>query len=143
MSTIAILPISRFKLYHLKKDFDKIYNLVLENSNRTEKKSFSDGTPYTEAELNKKIASILHRLNQLEYPVDKLGKLILITNNAELLNIGKEKVIQLHDREPVYMEKVLSLAVNNSILFAKSDYVKKINKDSVIIYRYTLYKTVV
>jgi len=129
VSTIARLSISRFKLYHLKKEFDKIYDLVLENSSRAEKRSFSDGTPYTEAELNKKIASLLQRLNQLEYPVDKLGKLVLITNNAELLNIGKEKVFQLYDREPVYMESILSYAVDNSILFAKSDYVKKISKD--------------
>ena len=128
MSTIASLPITRFKLYHLKKEFDKIYNLVLENSNRTEKRSFSDGTPYTELELNKKTANILHRLNQLEYNVEDLGKLALITSGADLLDMGVEKLIQLYDREPVYMENILSYIENNSNLFTRS-YAKKINKD--------------
>ena len=129
VSTIARLPISRYKLYHLKKEFDKIYDLVLENSNRTEKKDFSDGTPYTESELNRKINEIHRRLNQLEYPVDELGKLALITYSARVSDTDIEKLIELYDREPIYMESILSYAVDNSILFAKSDYAKKISKD--------------
>jgi len=131
VSTIARLPISRFKLYHLKREFDKIYNLVLENSNRTEKRSFADGTPYTRLNLIKKTTDIYRRLNQLEYPVDELGKLALITYSARVsdTDIDIEKLIELYDREPIYMESILSYAVDNSILFAKSDYAKKISKD--------------
>ena len=90
--------IDKIKLIGIKREFNKICKLVLENSDRTYKKRFSDGTPYTEKELNKRIEDRCNHVNSMVGKVDKeenieLHKIELLSSNEnETIDDVEEKL---------------------------------------------------
>ena len=110
--------IDKIKLIIIKKEFNKIYNLVLENTNRTDKKSFSDGTPYTEAELNKRMVNIGERVANLRVYPNELGLLRALANHkVGFLELGAERLIQLYNREPIFMQNAIIFNFKNFNVF--------------------------
>ena len=132
MSTIGKL-IDRIKLIAIKREFNKIYNLVLENSNRTEKKSFADGTPYTEEELNRRITDIENRIYRLKVPVKNDDLLYAVVHRGVgFLDIGVERLIQLYNKEPEYIKYVILGEHTSSNEFIESEYFSRYNENMSI-----------
>ena len=93
------------ELNKLKHELRELFDLVVENSNRTEKLSFSDGTPYTDKEVDSRLLEIGFRINSFDNYDSELS--IIKAMKTEYLGLGAERLIQLYVADPEFIQHVI------------------------------------
>jgi len=123
VSTVGKI-INNIKIYILRKRFQQLYELSLKNSNlpEGEKIAFSDGTPYTAEELEKRALEIRDDLDDLNVQIS------ILSSYRAIRLLGLEKLIQLHNREPIYIESIMKYMYDADVSVER-EYFNDLNKD--------------
>jgi len=110
------------ELNKLKDELKELFDLVVENSNRTEKLSFSDGTPYTKKALESRLLDIRFRVNSLDNYDGELGIIKAIDFDCDCYGLGAERLIQLYVADPNFIQNAIIDAYRSRTSFYNSDY---------------------
>jgi len=120
------------ELNKLKHELRELFELVVENSSRTDKISFSDGTPYSKEELERRLLDIRFRVNFLKNYEDELGIVKAVDFDCDCYGLGAERLIQLYVADPNFIQHVIIDSYGSRVAFYSSDYKEVYNQDKSI-----------